>query len=342
MAIKTFSSTIRRKEMDAVLTCMVEEKVGPGELNERLIQSVKEKFNVAGAVAVRSPSIALKYALSSLNLEKNTGVMVSALAPDWQYIALVEMGYNPIVIDVFSETGMVCNDTIQKGIEQGGRVLILSETMGQIPDIEAILELGIPVIEDISHNAGAILNNKMLGTFGVFSILGLESNDIITAGGGALLIAPQNRDWSVLRKIIESAPLTDILPDINSALAYIQLKESNRNEIIKKEIYEVYLRSLLQGRHKTFKIAPENGVPVVYSFPVLLSSGFKDVKQYALKKDIEIELAFEHSIVSKFPEKCENCLNANSIYLRCAIFPLYPMLGSVKSGKIAKVLATLP
>ena len=33
--IQTYSSTIRRKEMDAVLTCMVDEKIGPGELNAR-------------------------------------------------------------------------------------------------------------------------------------------------------------------------------------------------------------------------------------------------------------------------------------------------------------------
>ena len=34
--IQTFSSTIRRREMDAVLTCMVDEKIGPGEINSRL------------------------------------------------------------------------------------------------------------------------------------------------------------------------------------------------------------------------------------------------------------------------------------------------------------------
>ena len=31
--IQTYSTTIRRKEMDAVLTCMVDERIGPGELN---------------------------------------------------------------------------------------------------------------------------------------------------------------------------------------------------------------------------------------------------------------------------------------------------------------------
>ena len=61
MKIQLYSSTIRRKEMDAVLSCLVEEKTGPGELNLRLVQSVKEYFGVSGVVALRSPALALKY-----------------------------------------------------------------------------------------------------------------------------------------------------------------------------------------------------------------------------------------------------------------------------------------
>ena len=79
--IQTFSSTIRRKEMDAVLTCMVDEKIGPGDLNSRLIQNVKESFSFSGGVAVRSPSLALKYALKALDLPKDAKIMISALAP---------------------------------------------------------------------------------------------------------------------------------------------------------------------------------------------------------------------------------------------------------------------
>ena len=81
--IQTYSTTIRRKEMDAVLTCMVDEKIGPGELNTRLIQLVKEFFKCDGAVALRSPAIALGYALTALELEKGSKVMISALAPGW-------------------------------------------------------------------------------------------------------------------------------------------------------------------------------------------------------------------------------------------------------------------
>lgn len=342
MKIQPFSSTIRRKEMDAVLTCMVEEKIGPGESNLRLIQQVKEYFDVDGAVAFRSPSIALKYALKALDLPKDSSIMISALAPSWQILAIEDLGYNPLVLDVSPETSLVSPEAVHEAIQNGGRLLILHETMGLIPNMNAILELGIPVIEDISQNAGATLGEKKTGTFGIFSILGLEERDILTAGGGAVLMAPQRRDWLVLKKHTDVAPSTDILPDINCSLAFVQLKEHNRNEQIRKEMYEMYIRSLMQGKHRSFSQQGDYAVPVVYSFPVVLESGFKDVKQYASRKEIDISPAFENSVIALREEQLENCKNAKSLLLRCVLFPLYPRLGKNQSSKIAKVLATLP
>lgn len=342
MKIQPFSSTIRRKEMDAVLTCMVEEKIGPGESNLRLIQQVKEFFGVDGAVAFRSPSIALKYIIKALDLPKESKIMVSALAPSWQIFAIEDLGYTPMVLDVSPETSLVSPETVHESIVNGGRLLILHETMGLIPNISAILELGIPVVEDVSQSVGATLGEKKVGTFGLFSIMGLEERDMLTSGGGAVLMAPQRKDWIVLKKYTDIAPSTDILPDINCSLAFVQLKEHNRNEQIRKEMYEMYIRSLLQGKHKSFTQSGEYAVPVVYSFPVVLESGVKDVKQYANRKEIEIANAFEDTIIAVREEQLENCIHAKSLLLRCVLFPLYPRLGKNQSAKIAKVLATLP
>ncbi|OJF75716.1 MAG: aminotransferase [Treponema sp. CETP13] len=350
MLIKPFSSTIRRREMDAVLTCMVEEKIGPGDLMVRLINLAKEKFSVSGAIALRSPAIALNYALSLLNLEDGAGVILSALAPSWQYQCVLTAGLKPMPVDVSIETGLVDVDLVKEGITNGGRVLVLYESLGQVPDFKKFEDLNIPIIEDISQNAGAkYFHNdgentieKPVGSFGVFSILGLEEQDIITAGGGAVLMAPNKRDWPVLEKKIEIAPITDILPDINSALAWVQLKEHKRNETIRSQMYDIYARSLQQGKHKTFSRITENASPIVYSFPVILESGYSEVKAYALRKEIEIAQAFDHSIITIFPEACVNCQQAQSLAFRCALFPLYPRLGGKKAEKVAKVLATLP
>ena len=380
--IQTFSSTIRRKEMDAVLTCMVDEKIGPGELNARLIQTAKEFFSCAGAVALRTPAAALKYALKALSLEAGSGVMLSALAPLWQFSAVEELGYKPILLDVVSESAQISAEAVSEGIQKGGRALVLRESLGILPDFENILALGVPVIEDISQSAGGFVplaasgadgqnaaqnaqaaaasssgensgqaqdgaagqevKGKKAGSFGVYAICSLEERDVITAGGGALLMAAGRRDWPVLKSLSETIPSIEMLPDINAALATVQIKEFARNEAKRKELYALYNRSVMAGKNKGFVRDVELN-STIWSFPLSLNSGFKDAKAYAQKKDIEIRLAFEDSIIAaKAEEFGAECKNAKALSLRTAAFPLYPRLGRTQIEKISKVLVTLP
>jgi len=339
--IQTYSTTIRRKEMDAVLTCMVDEKIGPGELNVRLIQTVKEFTKCDGAVALRSPAIALKYALKALDLPLESKVMISALAPAWQYYALEDLGYEPLVLDVDEITGLVTPDIVYEGMKDGGKLLLLHETEGILPDFEGIKAHGVQVIEDISQSAGASKEGNLAGSFGIFTIMGLEERDVLTAGGGAVLMAPGRREWLVLKNYVDLAPSTDLLPDINSALAWVQIKEFNRNEKTRKELFSMYHQACLIGRHKMFAREMEEG-STMCSFPLVLSSAFKDVKQYTAKKDIEVQLAFENAVVSINDEIGEKCIHAKSISLRCIHVPLYPRLTHSESTKIVKVLSSLP
>ncbi|MFA6855906.1 MAG: DegT/DnrJ/EryC1/StrS family aminotransferase [Treponema sp.] len=350
--IRSYSTTIRRKEMDAVLTCMVDEKIGPGELNIRLIQSVKDFFKCDGAVAFRSPAIALKYALKALDSPAGSCVMLSALAPSWQIVALEDLGYVPLVLDVDETTGLVTADIVSNGIKNGGRFLLLHETQGIMPDMDALTALGIPVIEDISQNPGAVVHTgsengnsaegRHAGSFGVFTILGLEEHDVITAGGGAVLMAPGRREWIPLKKFTDSAPLTDLLPDLNSALAWVELREFPKNETVRREIFTLFQRSCMTGRHKLF-VRDMDGASTMCSFPVVLSSAYKDVKQYTDRKDVEIRPAYENSVIALRDEQLSaSCIHAKSLYLRCVLFPLYPRLTRSETTRIVKVLGTLP
>ena len=355
--IQTFSSTIRRKEMDAVLTCMVDEKLGPGELNAKLIQTVKEFVGCDGAVAFRSPAIAFSYVLRALDIPAGASVMISALAPAWHYTAVKNFGYTPLVLDVDEASGLVTPEIVQEGIKNGGRLLLIHETMGILPNLEEIIATGIPVIEDISHSVGSAYAlarsdenqsakneelQKKAGMFGLYSILGMEANDTITAGGGAVLMAPKRREWIVLKKFTDAAPETDILPDMNSALGFIQMKEFERNEKARKAIFEIFQKSLMGGKNKTFA-RTSDGSSTIWSFPVVLNGSFKDVKQYASRKEIEIRPAYEKSVISVLEEEEQSkYIHAKSLYLRCVLFPLYPRLGSESATKIAKVLGTLP
>ncbi|PIE97993.1 MAG: aminotransferase [Treponema sp.] len=352
MRIPLYSSTIRRSEMNAVLTCMVEEKVGPGDVALALEKKVCEVFNVSGAVSLRSPAIALSSALKILDLPDNAGVMLSALAPAWQYVQVLRDGYTPVILDVDPKTAVVSPVEIEKGIKNGGRVLVLHEALGHLPNMESILAFGIPVIEDISQSAGAGIvfkdeksgeptEEKKAGSFGVFSILGLEEKDILTAGGGAVLMATERRNAILLKRVCGDLPFTDRLPDINAALGLVQLKQMKKNIESRAELNKLFSKSLMVSKHEGF-VFYENAINPVYSFPVVLSHGFKDVVKYAKKKQVEVDLAFSGSIAEFLGEKLENCVAADSLLLRTALFPLYPRLGSKKAEMVARILSTLP
>ena len=138
--------------------------------------------------------------------------------------------------------------------------------------------------------------------------------------------------------------MTDLLPDINSALAWVQLKEFPRNEKSRKELFGMFQQACLIGRHKMFARELDDG-STMCSFPLVLSSAYKDVKQYAAKKDIEIQLAFDNSVIALNAENEEisdKCIHAKSLYLRCVHIPLYPRLTHAEAAKIVKVLSSLP
>ncbi len=372
--IQTYSTTIRRKEMDAVLTCMVDEKIGPGELNVRFIHSLKEFFNCDGAVALRTPKDALKYALNAIDFPSGEKIMISALAPAWHYQAVESLGYVPMVLDVDESNGLVNEEIVQRAINHGGRLLLLHESMGIVPDVQSLCALGIPIIEDVSKSAGSsvsindtngnLVEKKKVGSFGVYSILTLEEQDVITAGGGAVLMAPGRREWTVLKKYVDVMPRTELLPDINCALGWVQVKEFRNNEITRKRIFSLYQRACMAGKHKIYSrnltapaIENQSSITVqpsqiveefddsstIACFPLVLSSSFKDVRQYAEKKGIEIKRAYEDSVIAiKEDELSDSCIRAKSLYLRCVLFPLYPRLSNQQVAKIVKVLGTLP
>ena len=49
--------------------------------------------------------------------------MISALAPAWQYQAVVDLGHEPMVLDVEEATGLVGLETIQNTVTGDGQEL---------------------------------------------------------------------------------------------------------------------------------------------------------------------------------------------------------------------------
>jgi dTDP-4-amino-4,6-dideoxygalactose transaminase len=350
--------------MDAVLTALVEDQVGPGEQAQNLVRIAKERLLFDYSLALRSPAIALSLALRSFALESGQGVVVSALSPRYYKQVIEDLGLVPVYADVAPSSASPGVETIEAArSRQDGpvaRCIVLDHTLGYVPDMAGILGLGLPVIDDRSRSYGALAAERPLGPAaaaaaeaeetkappetpyqsGALSILGLEEKDLLTAGGGALLYAMNRRDASVLRNYAE-LPREYGLPDMNAAMATVQFREAARNLEKRKEIAGAYAQASARTRHKRFvqnDLYEYNN----YAFSLILETGMKDVKAYAKKKDIAVESALEDTLMGAGLVPAGLCPEAYSLSLRTALFPLYPRLSGPEIERVSKLILTLP
>jgi dTDP-4-amino-4,6-dideoxygalactose transaminase len=332
--------------MDAVLTAMVEDKIGPGERNRFLIQTAKDSLCFDYALALRSPAVALHLALKALNVKSGQAVIISALSPLYYLQVIQDLLLKPLFCDVSYDFPCMSRETVEKAIADNSGyeicAIVLYHTLGFVPDASAIVELGLPVIEDISQSYGSRLSGESSQIQphckSAFHILGLEERDMLTSGGGALLFSMNKRDGSALRNFA-SIPDEFCLPDINAAMAIVQFRDAHRNIEKRAAIARVYAQSSLRTRHKMFAPLHEGNYNN-YSFPLVLETGLKDVIAYARKKDIAVESAFGNTLAgSGF---CEHSLISNSLALRTVSFPIYPRLRSQEAERVSKLIMTLP
>ncbi|MDR2398447.1 MAG: DegT/DnrJ/EryC1/StrS family aminotransferase [Spirochaetaceae bacterium] len=340
MKVEVYSPTIRRKEMDAVLTAMVEDKIGPGEQSRLLIQVAKEHLGFEHCLALRSPVLALALALKSLNLEDGAGVVLSALSPRYYVQVLEDLRLKPVYADVSPSFPCIDRETLEQACkreEASPKAIVAHNTLGFVPDMDVLAQMGLPLIEDRSQSYGTPGSSSSVSAF---ILLGLEERDMLTSGGGALLYGVQSRSASVLRNKGELPPEYG-LPDMNAAMAVVQFREGAKNLAKRKGIAQIYTQSALRTRHKRFIPRDEEGYNQ-YAFPLILETGMKEVKAYAKRKDIAVANAFEGTLMGSGLVEPALCPESYSLSLRTVLFPLYPRLGVTETEKVAKLIASLP
>lgn len=347
--------------MDAVLTTMVEDRVGPGEHTQFLIHTAKEILGFDYCLALRSPAFALQLALETLLIKnseadggfnvfpgeneekaipKGKSVIISALSPLYYERVIRSLGLVPLYCDTAGDSPLMAADKINALMAAKPLCIIYYHSLGFLPEPEIFTDLGIPVIEDCSQSAGTMLGEKKAGSFGTLSILGLEEKDMVTAGGGALLFAASRRDAALLRLLGELPPEYQ-LPDLNAAMAAVQLREEEKNLARRRELAQIYVQSSLQTRHKRFR-ETEGLEYNNFAFSLVLESGVKDVKAYAKRKEIAVEEAFDTTLAGSGAIPSAQCPCASSLALRTVLFPLYPRLGAQAAERVSKLIMTLP
>lgn len=324
--IKLNKSYIRRKEMDSVLTSMVEDH--PNHRFE-LEKSIKKILNIQDVVLFRSISESFKILVSQFQLQDEGEIIISALTPVSVYNIIKEKGFIPVVVDVDPLTGLLDVNCVNKKINNRTQYIVnYSHYVTPLYDSD-LYESGIPVIDILTNGFGEDSN-------GEYKIISLENDTLISSMGGAALACDNTE---VITNIKEFSRISEniYLSDLNSSFALSQIEDLKILKDKKGQIVSLYKNATMKSGYSTLE---NRDINLYRKFPVVLKRSLKEVQKYCKGQGIETLKAFEDSIVRQIDDI--KCKNANSLSNKTLLFPVYLGISKDSIELILKVLSTLP
>ena len=332
--------------MDCVLQTMADEHIGPGEKSELFNRTFAQKNSSAAAVSFRTYQDCIKAALRLCEVNEASVVALSPLSPAVYSNVLKEFGCKIVYVDVDRENGMPDSQAVA---ESTADVLILYEACASIPVkynsettyYERESYGSIKIIEDISASVGSVLGeDAKAGEWGSVIICSLEENDVISAGGGAVLAVKD----SFVQQLNE-LDVSDYqkLTDLNASLGLIQLENLAGNSAKRREICDVYASGMISTKHKKFGLVSIEYKSNGSSFSVFMDCKPDNLIEFAKRHDVPVVRTFENSACSVIEgDLFEMFPNAASYYYRTVSFPVYPFLNAQEIKNISRIVANLP
>jgi len=144
------------------------------------------------AVACANGTVTMEVALRAAGVGWGHEVIVPAYTFQATAMAPLSVGATPVLVDVDPDTYCMDAACVERAITSRTKALIAVHVGDQLADMDALCEIArrheLILIEDAAHAHGARWREHGVGTCGDFGSFSLQSNKLLTAGEGGVLI----------------------------------------------------------------------------------------------------------------------------------------------------------
>ncbi len=162
-----------------------------GEESKKLEEKFKKYLELDYSFAFNSGRSALLAILESLDLNEGEEVLLQGFTCNAAVNPVLELGLNPIFVDV-DETLNMDPEDLKKKIGDKSKVVVVQHTFGKPADLEKVNEIAdqqnLILIEDCAHSLGATYNGEKVGTFGKAAFFSLGRDKVISSVYGGMAV----------------------------------------------------------------------------------------------------------------------------------------------------------
>ncbi|MDD5167528.1 MAG: DegT/DnrJ/EryC1/StrS family aminotransferase [Syntrophales bacterium] len=162
-----------------------------GEQVRHFEEEMADYVGVKSAVAVNSGTSALHVALLCLDIGKDDEIIIPSFVCTALLNAVRYVGATPVLADIDERHFNLDVADVKQRITRRTKAIIVPHLFGQAADLEELLALGIPIIEDCAQSMGSLYRGKMTGRFGILSIFSFYATKLIATGEGGMVMSNQ-------------------------------------------------------------------------------------------------------------------------------------------------------
>jgi len=243
---------VGEEEIAAVAATLRSGWLTTGPAAAELERRAAEYLDAKHVLAVASGTAALHLALLAVGVRPGDEVVTTSITWPATANVIVHCGATPVFADVSDDTLNVDPARVRELMTERTSAILPVDLYGQPADLDPLLELGVPVVEDAAHAFESRYRGRKVGSIAAATCFSLYATKNVAAGEGGLLatsddaVAQAVDDLRVMRRGHGSA--YDIvvpgykanLSDVLASIALVQLGKVDRHQEIRRRHFELY------------------------------------------------------------------------------------------------------
>lgn len=322
--------TIDEADILDVTSVLRSGNIAQGSVVEKFEQELAGYIGVKSGVATSSGTAALHLALIALDITRKDTVALPSYVCTAVLNAVNYVGASPLLIDTHPDTFNMDVEDLKRKLTPQVKAVIVPHSFGLASDLEEIIALGIPVIEDCAQSIGATYRNKLTGSFGNISIFSFYATKMITTGEGGMVVSNSEEFLRKIRDLRDYDNRENYgtrynykMTDFQAALGLSQLKKLNHFIEIRRKIAQRYNIEL-----KNFCSLPVNhgndSKHIYYRYVINLRRDAESFLKLSKEKGINCERPIFKPLHRYL--NLSGFINTDSVWEKAVSIPIYPTL----------------
>jgi dTDP-4-amino-4,6-dideoxygalactose transaminase len=217
-----------------------------------LERRMSEYLEAEHVIALASGTAALHLSLVALGIGPGDEVITSPITWPATANVIVHTGATPIFVDVRDDDLNIDPAEIADTVTEKTKAILPVDLAGQPSDLDPILELGLPVIEDAAHAVESRYRGRKVGSLCDVTCFSMYATKNVAAGEGGLIATNNTNVAEAVRELRQmrrgDGSRYDIpvpgykanLPDVLAAIALVQLDKVDQHGAIRARQFALY------------------------------------------------------------------------------------------------------